>query len=138
MIAEEYHKLFAEIININTEIVSIADSRRLLVEINERETILIKLKEGIVRDIRTAESDYIKRKAFLRKKYNMNQKKGITNMILGSSKNKLIKELKKLESKSNKDIDELKEIKYIIDDLLLQFNSMKGPLNKSIKERFGN
>ena len=53
MIAEDYHKLLAEIIDIDTEISSIADSRRLLVEINEREAILIKLKEGIVKDIRT-------------------------------------------------------------------------------------
>ena len=85
-----------------------------------------------------AESDYIKRKAFLREKYDMNQKNGITNIIRGSSKSKLIKELKKLESKSNKNIEDLKEIKYIIDDLLIQFNSMKEPLNKSIKARFGN
>ncbi len=138
MLAEDYHKLLAEIIDIDTEISSIADSRRLLVEINEREAILVKLKEGIVKDIRTAESDYIKRKAFLRKKYDMNQKNGITNIIRGSSKSKLIKELKKLESKSSKNIDDLKEIKYIIDDLLLQFNSMREPLNKSIKARFGN
>ncbi len=138
MIAEEYHKLLAEIIDIDTEISSIADSRRLLVEINEREAVLIKLKEGIVRDILTSESDYIKRKAFLRKKYDMNQKNGITHVIRGSSKSKLIKELKKLESKSNKNIDDLKEIKYIIYDLLIQFNSMKEPLNKSIKARFGN
>jgi tRNA U34 5-carboxymethylaminomethyl modifying GTPase MnmE/TrmE len=110
MIAEEYPKLLAEIIDIDTEISSIADSRRLLVEINEREAVLIKLKEGIVRDIRTSESDYIKRKAFLRKKYDMNQKNGITNVIRGSSKSKLIKELKKLESKSNKNIDDLKEL----------------------------
>jgi hypothetical protein len=138
MIAKEYHKLLAEIIDIDTEISSIADSRRLLVEINDREAILIKLKEAIVRDIRTSESDYIKRKAFLRKKYDMNQKNGITHVIMGSSKSKLIKELKKLESKSNKNIDDLKEIRYIIDDLLIQFNSMKDPLNKSIKKRFGN
>ena len=138
MIAEDYHKLLAEIIDIDTEISSIADSRRLLIEINEREAILIKLKEGIVRDIRTSESDYIKRKALLRKKYDMNQKNSITHVIRGSSKSKLIKELKKLESKSNKNIDDLKEVKYIIGDLLIQFNSMKEPLNKSIKARFGN
>ncbi len=86
MIVEDYHKLIAEIIDIDTEISSIADSRRLLVEINERESILIKLKESVVRDIRTAESNYIKRKAFLREKYSMNQKTGITKIIMGFSK----------------------------------------------------
>ena len=86
MFTEDYHKLLAEIIDINTEISSIADSRRLHVEINEREAILIKLKEGIVKDIRAAESNYIKSKAILRKKYDMNQKKGITHIIRGSSK----------------------------------------------------
>jgi len=37
-----------------------------------------------------------------------------------------------------KNIEEMKEIKYIIDDLLIQFNAMKGPVNRSMRDRFGN
>jgi hypothetical protein len=138
MIVEDYHKLIAEIVDIDTEISSIADSRRLLIELNEREAILLKLKESVVKDIRSAESNFLKDKANLRDKYSMNQKTGITGKIRGSPKTKLIKELKRLETRSKKNIEELKEIKYIIDDLLIQFNALKGPVNRSMRERFGN
>lgn len=138
MIVEDYHKLIEEIVDIDTEISSIADSRRLLVELSEREAILLKLKESIVKDIRSAESNFLRDKSSLRNKYSMNQKTGITGMIRGSPKSKLIKELKRLESRSNNNIEGLKEIRYLINDLLLQFNEMKGPVNKSIRDRFGN
>jgi len=45
MIDKKYHKLLNEIVDINIEISSIADSRRLIVELNERESILIKPKK---------------------------------------------------------------------------------------------
>jgi hypothetical protein len=138
MIVEDYHKLIEEIVDIDTEVSSIADSRRLLVELSEREAILLKLKESIVKDIRSAESNFLRDKSSLRNKYSMNQKTGITGMIRGSPKSKLIKELKRLESRSNNNIEGLKEIRYLINDLLLQFNEMKGPVNKSIRDRFGN
>jgi type III secretory pathway component EscV len=138
MIVEDYHKLIEEIVDIDTEVSSIADSRRLLVELSEREAILIKLKESIVKDIRSAESNFLREKAYLRNKYSMNQKTGITGMIRGSPKSKLIKELKRLESRSNDNIEGLKEIRYLINDLILQFSEMKGPVNKSIRDRFGN
>jgi type III secretory pathway component EscV len=138
MIVEDYHKLIEEIVDIDTEVSSIADSRRLLVELSEREAILLKLKESIVKDIRSAESNFLRDKSSLRNKYSMNQKTGITGMIRGSPKSKLIKELKRLESRSNNNIEGLKEIRYLINELLLQFNEMKGPVNKSIRDRFGN
>jgi len=138
MIVEEYNKLIDEIVNIDTEISSIADSRRLIIELNEREAILFKLKESIVKDIRSAESNFLKDKGNLRDKYSMDQKTGITGMIRGSPKTKLIKELKILETRSKKNIEELKEIRLIIDDLIIQFNALKGSVNKSMRERFGN
>jgi type III secretory pathway component EscV len=138
MIDEEYHKLLTEIVDINIEISSIADSRRLIVELNERESILIKLRENVVKDIRVAESDFLKEKAAIRNKYSMNQKSGLTGLIRGSSKSKLIKELKQLDSRSQTEIEGLKEIRYLIDDLILQFNDLKDPLNRSMRERFGN
>jgi len=138
MIVEDYQKLIDEIVDIDTEISSIADSRRLLIELNEREAILLKLKESIIKDIRFAESNFLKDKTNIRNKYSMNQKKGITGMLRGSQKTKLIKELKILEHRSKKNIEGLKEIRYIIDDLLIQFNALKGPVNKSMRDRFGN
>ena len=138
MIIEDYHKIIDEIVDIDTEISSIADSRRLIVELNESETILIKLKESIMKDLRLAESNFLKEKAALRNKYSMNHKTGITGIIMGSPKSKLIKELKNLDSRSKKNIKDLKEIRYIIDDLIVQFNAMKGPVNESMRSRFGN
>ena len=68
----------------------------------------------------------------------MNQKTGITGMIRGSSKSKLIKELKQLDFKYKTNIEGLKELRYLIDDLIIQFNQLKDPVNKSVRERFGN
>ena len=138
MIDKKYHKLLNEIVDINIEISSIADSRRLIVELNERESILIKLKENIVRDIRVVESNFLKEKADIRKMYSMNRKTGIIGMLKGSSKSKLIKELKQLDSRYKTNIEDLKEVRYLIDDLIIQFNQLKDPINKSVRERFGN
>ena len=138
MINEDYHKLLTEIIDINIEVTSIADSRRLLAELNERESILFKLKENILRDIRRAESNFLKDKAAVRKKYSTNQKSGLTGMIRGHSKNKLINELKKLDSSSKTNIEDLKELRYMIDDLIVQFDNLKDPVNRSMRDRFGN
>jgi hypothetical protein len=138
MINEDYHKLLTEIIDINIEVTSIADSRRLLAELNERESILFKLKENILRDIRRAESNFLRDKAAIRQKYSTNQKSGLTGMIRGSSKSKLINELKKLDSSSKTNIEDLKELRYMIDDLIVQFDNLKVPVNKSMRDRFGN
>ena len=138
MINEDYHKLLIEIININIEVTSIADSRRLITELNEKESILLKLKENILTDIRRAESNFLKDKAAIRKKYSTNQKSGLTGMIRGHSKSKLINELKKLDSCSKTNIEDLKELRYMIDDLIVQFGNLKDPVNKSMRDRFGN
>jgi hypothetical protein len=138
MINEDYHKLLTEIIDINVDVTSIADSRRLILELNERESILLKLKENILKDIRRAESNFLKDKAAIRKKYSTNQKSGLTSIIRGSSKNKLITELKQLDSSSKTNIEDLKELRYMIDDLIIQFGNLKDPVNRSIRNRFGN
>lgn len=138
MINEDYHKLLTEIIDINIEVTSIADSRRLITELNERESILFKLKENILKDIRRAESNFLKDKAAIRKKYSTNQKSGLTGMIRGHSKSKLINELKQLDSTSKTNIEDLKELRYMIDDLIIQFGNLKDPINKSMRDRFGN
>lgn len=133
-----YYKVIDEVVEIDSEVNSIAESRRLISEINERETILLKLREEVRRDIRSMESNYLKEKALLRSKYSMKQNNGLSGFIMGSPKKKLIKELKSLESKSNNDIEELKHIRYVIDDLLIQFNDLKKPINSSIRAMFGN
>lgn len=138
MIPKEYYKILHEIVDIDTDITTIADSRRLISELNEREDVLFKLKDSLKRDIRMAESNYLRDKSALRKKYSMDKNTGLTSVIRGSSKNKLIKELKRLESKSEKNIEELKEIRIIIDDLLVQFQDLRGPAQNVMRSRFGN
>ena len=133
-----YYKTIGELVEIDAEANSIAESRRLISEINERENILMKLREEVRRDIRSLESNFLKEKARLRTKYSMKQNNGLTSIIMGSPKKKLIKELKSLESKSNQDIEELKHIRCVIDDLLIQFNDLREPLNSSMRARFGN
>jgi hypothetical protein len=59
-------------------------------------------------------------------------------MIRGHSKSKLINELKQLDSCSKTNIEDLKELRYMIDDLIVQFGNLKDPVNKSMRDRFGN
>jgi hypothetical protein len=59
-------------------------------------------------------------------------------MIRGDPKNKLIKELKQLDNSSKTNIEGLKELRYMIDDLIIQFDNLKDPVNKSMRNRFGN
>jgi hypothetical protein len=133
-----YYKVLDEVVEINGEANSIAESRRLISEICEKENILLKLREDVRSDIRSMESNFLKEKARLRNKYSMKQNNGLSSIILGSPKKKLIKELKNLESQSTRDISELKHIRYMIDDLLIQFNDLKEPINSSMRAMFGN
>jgi len=81
-----------------------------------------------------AESNFLKEKAVIRKKVFYEPKNRNNRMIRGSSKSKLIKELKQLDSRYKTNIEDLKELRCLI----VQFNQLKDPVNKSVRERFGN
>jgi methionyl-tRNA synthetase len=131
---KDYYKLIYEIADIDLEADSIADSRRILAEINEREVLLKELKKRVNTDIKNLEREYLERKHKVNVDYAGGRSPGVMSRVRGKSK---IKELKKLQKKHDQSIESYHEIKYILDDLLLQIQEAKEPLNNYIKSRLG-
>jgi hypothetical protein len=59
---KDYYKLIYEIADIDLEADSIADSRRILAEINEREVLLNELTKRVNMDIKNLEREYLEKK----------------------------------------------------------------------------
>ena len=129
---KDYYALIDEISIIDLEADSIADSRRILAELNEREMILKDLQKSIRNDIRNIELEFLERKQKINMDYADGRSPGIVSRVRGKSK---IKELKKLERKRYESLELYHEVKYMIDDLLVQVQEAKEPLNNYIKKR---
>nr|WP_319374199.1 hypothetical protein [uncultured Methanobacterium sp.] len=129
---KDYHIAIDEISTIDLEADSIADSRRILAELNEREMILNELKRSIRKDIKSMELDFLERKHKINDDYADGRSPGIVSKVRRKSK---IKELKKLEKQRNESLESYYDVKYILDDLLIQIQDAKEPLNKYIKNR---
>jgi hypothetical protein len=129
---KDYYTLIDEISIIDLEADSIADSRRILAELNEREMILKDLKKRILNDIKNIELEFLQRKQKINMDYADGRSPGIVSRVRGKSK---IKELKKLEKKRYESLELYYDVQYMIDDLLLQIQEAKEPLNNYIKER---
>ena len=129
---KDYYTLIDEISIIDLEADSIADSRRILAELNEREMILKDLKKRILNDIKNIELEFLQRKQKINMDYADGRSPGIVSRVRGKSK---IKELKKLEKKRYESLELYYDVQYMIDDLLLQVQEAKEPLNNYIKER---
>jgi len=129
---KDYHIAIDEISTIDLEADSIADSRRILAELNEREMILKELKKSIRKDIKNIEIDFLERKRKINRDYSGGRSPGIVSKVRGKSK---VKELKKLEKQRNEALESYYDVKYIIDDLLIQIDDAKEPLNSYIKKK---
>jgi hypothetical protein len=131
---KDYYKLIQEITDIDLEADSIADSRRILAEINEREMILKELKKRIKNDIKNIERGYLDKKHKINVDYAGGRSPSVMSRVQGKSR---IKELKKLQEKHDESLESYREIKYILDDLFIQIQEAKEPLNNYIKSRLG-
>lgn len=129
---KDYYKLIQEITDIDLEADSIADSRRILAEINEREMILKELKKRIKNDIKNIERGYLDQKHKINVDYAGGRSPGVVSRVRGKSR---VKELKKLQEKHDESLESYREIKYILDDLFIQIQEAKEPLNNYIKGR---
>ncbi|MCE7699361.1 MAG: hypothetical protein K8E24_011335 [Methanobacterium paludis] len=136
MSVKDYHDILVEIADIDIEVSSIADSRRLLAELNEKEEALIQLKKSVIVDMRSIESDHLKKKRMIMDKYQQ-QNSGIIGVFRGSNKSRRIKALKRQDTDNQGEIESYSEIKYMIDDLMGQLDNMKGSMNDFIKEKLG-
>ena len=131
---KEYHKMIQEIADIDLEADSIADSRRILAELNEREKILVELKKSVKRDIKLIERDFLEKKHKINIDYAAGRSPGVISRVWGKSK---VKELKKLQEKHDESLESYYAMRYILDDLSLQIQEAKEPLNNYIKGRLG-
>jgi len=129
---KDYHKLIAEIIEIDLEADSIADSRRILAELNEREMILKEIKKSIRRDIQSIEHDFLEKMHKINMDYAGGRSPGVISRVRGKSK---AKEMKKLEKKRDESLEAYEEVKYTVDDIILQIEEAKEPLNNYIKNK---
>jgi 5-bromo-4-chloroindolyl phosphate hydrolysis protein len=128
----EYHRLIAEIIEIDLEADSIADSRRILAELNERELILKELKKSVQKDIKGIERDFLAKMHKINMDYAGGKSPGVISRVRRKSK---VKEMKKLEKKRDESMEDYQEVRYILDDILLQIEEAKEPLNNYIKNK---
>ncbi|AEG18985.1 hypothetical protein [Methanobacterium paludis] len=136
MSVKDYHDILVEIADIDIEVSSIADSRRLLAELNEKEEALIQLKKSVIVDMRSIESDHLKKKRMIMDKYQQ-QNSGIIGVFRGSNKSRRIKALKRQDTDNQGEIESYSEIKCMIDDLMGQLDNIKGSMNDFIKEKLG-
>lgn len=136
MNVKDYHDILVEIADIDIEVSSIADSRRLLADLNEKEEVLMQLKKSVIGDMRSIESDHLKKKRMIMDKYPQ-ENSGIIGVFRGSNKSRRIKALKRQDTDNQGEIESYSEIKYMIDDLMGQLDNIKGSMNDFIKEKLG-
>ncbi len=135
MKAHDYEKEIQKIIDINMEVSSLADCRRTMAELNERETILVQIKNSIKHEMRKVEKDYLKNRALVRDKYSNDS---FLNSLKGTFGKTRAKELKELDQIRNEKIESYDEIEYMVDDLLVQIHEIQDSLKIKMKEMLGN
>jgi len=83
---KDYLLLIEEISSIDLEANSIADSRRILAELNERERILNELKKSIKSDIKHVERNFLEKRRKINQDYANGRSPGIVSRVRGKSK----------------------------------------------------
>ncbi|HHT19074.1 MAG: hypothetical protein QM396_01720 [Euryarchaeota archaeon] len=131
---KEYQKLIQELSDIDLEANSIADSRRILAELNERENIVAELIKRVKKDIQNIELDFLEKKHKINVDYAEGRSSGVISRVRGKSK---VKELKKLQEKRDETLESYHAVRYILDELYIQIKDAKDPLNNYIKGRLG-
>ncbi|MCE5214977.1 MAG: hypothetical protein LLF83_09705 [Methanobacterium sp.] len=138
MKSTDYDKELDKITDFDLEIISIADCRRAMSELNERQDILNKLISSVKKDIKSVESGYLKKRALIREKYNSKGSSGLLNSLKGPFAATRVKEMKKLESERIKSLESYYEIKYVSEDLLVQIEDMQDSVKTMMREMLGN
>ncbi len=129
---KEFQKIIKEISDIDLEAESIADSRRILVELNQREKILKDLKKHVKKDMKIIEHDFLAKMHDVNVYYADDSSQGVVSKILRKSR---VKDLKKIQEKRDESLESYYIMLYILDDLSLQIQEAKEPLNNYIKSR---
>ena len=109
-----------------------------MAELNESEDILMQIKEGVRKDMRSVESEYLRRRALIRSKYAPDGSSGFINSLKGPFGKTRVKELKDLENERKNSIESYHEIRYMVEDLLVQIDEIKNSVKNMMREMLGN
>ncbi|MDP3065924.1 MAG: hypothetical protein Q8N08_04220 [Methanobacteriaceae archaeon] len=135
MRVKDYYQQILELADLEIEATSIADSRRILREIEEREEILRDIHLSIKRDIRYLEADFMKRKRELHLTY-LEKKDSSVRRFIGRG-NSRVKAMKKLEDEKEETLGSYHELKSMSEELLIEMEKAKKPLQDFVLNRLG-
>jgi hypothetical protein len=136
MEANEYYKRIMELADLDVEAKTIAESRMILEELEEREAELKDLHLELKRDIRYVEASYIKRKGELNQIFNQNQDV-LPKKRFGKKKESRVTVLKKLEKEKQEVLDPYYEVRAMAEQLLSEINDAKKPLQDFVIDKMG-
>jgi hypothetical protein len=136
MEANDYYKRIMELADLEVEAKTIAESRMILEELEEREEELKDLHLELKRDIRYMEAVYIKRKRELNQVFNQNQDV-LPKKRFGKKKESRVTVLKKLEKEKQEVLDPYYEMRAMAEQLLREMNDAKKPLQDFVIDKMG-
>ncbi|HMK53753.1 MAG TPA: hypothetical protein VK444_03145 [Methanobacteriaceae archaeon] len=133
---QEYYQLITELADLEIEATSIAESRRILGELEEREEILRDVRLSLKRDIRYLEAEFLKRKRELHFEHlEKKDSKGVRKLI-GRGKSR-VKAMKELESEKEETLGSYYELKTMTEELLVEMENAKKPLQDFVLDKLG-
>lgn len=136
MEANDYYKRIMELADLEVEAKTIAESRMILEELEEREEELKDLHLELKRDIRYMEAVYIKRKREINQVFNQNQDI-LPKKRFGKKKESRVTVLKKLEKEKQEVLDPYYEVLAMAEQLLREMNGAKKPLQDFVIDKMG-
>ncbi len=134
----DYETELQKIYDFEIEISSIADCRRIIDEISEQEAVLTQIKIDVNRDIRSVESQYVKKRTYIRNKYASDKSSGFLDSLRDSFSSNQDKEMEKLEDKRNENLEYFYEIKFTAENLLIQTEDIKENVEKLMNQMLRN
>jgi hypothetical protein len=138
---KDYRNLIEEIIDFEIEMSSIAQSRKTLLELNERRELLLEMQKKIKTDMRSMEVEYLNRRSEIREAYireNENPSRKSRFLKKSTPSSMRAKAMKHLESERKTKIDTYEDINFTVDDLILQVEDVMVEVYSSMKNFLGN
>lgn len=135
MEVNDYYKMIMELADLEVEATSIAESRVILAELEEREVKLKDLHLELKRDIRYMEAVYLKRKRELNLEYTQN-KDVRTKKRFGKNESR-VTVLKKLQKEKDETIEPYYKMQSMAEQLLAEMDAAKKPLQDFVIDKMG-
>ena len=135
MEANDYYKRIMELADLDVEAKTIAESRMILEELEEREVQLKDLHLELKRDIRYVEAIYINEKRELNQAFN--QVDDLPKKRFAKKKESRVAVLKKLEKEKQEVIGPYYQVCDMAEQLLCEMDEAKKPLQDFVIDKMG-